>query len=247
MFLDINESKKAEEILRESEARYRELANSLPDIVFETDINGQLVFANERAAEISGYSQGDLEKGLNIMQFLLPEDREKATKTIQRLLSGGNYVPAEYTFVRKNGTTFPALITATPCISKNKVTGLRGLVLDITERKRTEERLEKEQQELNRIIDSSPIIIFYKDNEGKFIRVNEAFAKAQRIPKDEFFGKTVFDFYSAEIARGMANDDLAVLKSGRPKLGIISDGRVDWAMAELLAYGTLVYDGHPVA
>ena len=72
MFLDINESKKTEEILRESEERYRELANSLPDIVFETDINGQLVFANERATEISGYSQGELENGLNIMQFLAP-------------------------------------------------------------------------------------------------------------------------------------------------------------------------------
>ena len=119
-------ARRPKEILRESEARYRELANSLPDIVFETDLNGQLVFANERAAEISGYSHGELEKGLNIMQFLVPEDREKATKNIQRLLSGGIYAPAEYTFVRKNGTTFPALITATPCICKNKVTGLRG-------------------------------------------------------------------------------------------------------------------------
>jgi PAS domain S-box-containing protein len=472
MFLDIDESKKTEGILRESEARYRELANSLPEIVFETDLNGQLVFANERAAEISGYSHGELEKGLNIMQFLVPEDREKAMKNIQRSLSGDIYAPVEYTVVRKNGTTFPALITATPCICKNKVTGLRGLVLDIserkkadlalvesegrlrtifegasdgilvadsktkrfvfanpriceitgyslkellqlnvsdihsekdlpylidqftkqaqgeitlvtnvpvlrkdekvvycdinskpakigkqeyvvgffrditerkkaeevlqesvesfsclidsmddlvfvlgfdgifknyhqpshkkelyappedfigkhfldvlppqvaeliqaamkkiedsgetqefdyylemngekswynarlsptkdkagrktpvtvvvrniTERKKTEESLEEERQELNSIIDSSPIIIFYKDKEGKFIRVNEAFAEAQGIPKDEFFGKTVFDFYSAEIARGMANDDLEVLKSGYPRLGII--------------------------
>ena len=221
MFLDIDDSRKAVEILRVSEARYRELANSLPDIVFETDLKGQLLFANERAAEISGYSHRELEEGLNIMQFLLPEDREKAMKGIQRLLSGGNYVPVEYSFVRKDGSVFPALISATPCISKNKLTGLRGLVIDITERKRTEESLEKEKQELNRIIDSSPIIIFYKDTEGKFIRVNEAFAEAQRIPKDEFIGKTVFDFYSAEIARGMANDDLEVLKSGHPRFGII--------------------------
>ena len=92
---------------------------------------------------------------------------------------------------------------------------------DITERKKTEGILEKEQQKLNLIIDSSPIIIFYKDNEGKFVRVNEAFAEALKIPKEEFLGKTVFDFYHAEIARGMANDDLAVLQSGHPRLGII--------------------------
>ncbi len=95
--------------MRESEQKYRELANCLPDIVFETDIKGQVVFANEGAPKLSGYSQGELEAGMNILQFLVPEEREKATKNIQRLLSGGNYVPTEYTFVRKDGTTFPAL------------------------------------------------------------------------------------------------------------------------------------------
>jgi PAS domain S-box-containing protein len=108
----------------------------LPGIVFETDINGQVVFVNERAPEISGYSHEELESGLNILQFLVPEDRERATKSIQRLLAGGGYVPDEYTFVRKDGPTFPVLITATPRISKNKVTGLRGLVIDITGRKK---------------------------------------------------------------------------------------------------------------
>jgi PAS domain S-box-containing protein len=220
MFLDVSESKKASEILIESEARYRELANCLPESVFETNLNGQLVFANERATEISGYSLSEIE-GLNVMQFIAPEDRERARKNIQVLLTDGSHVPTEYTFVRKDGTTFPTLITTTPRIHKNKLNGFRGIVLDITERKKTEESLEKERKELNHIIDSSPIIIFYKDKGGKFLRVNQAFAEAQKIPKENFCGKTVFDFFSAEIAQGMANDDLEVLESGCPKLGII--------------------------
>ncbi len=81
MFLDINESKKTAEILHESEQRYRELANSLPNIVFETDMSGQLVFANEMAIEISGYSQEELGEGLNIMQFLTPKTEKKQRKT----------------------------------------------------------------------------------------------------------------------------------------------------------------------
>ena len=167
MFLDVNESKKASEVLCESEQRYRELANCLPDIVFETDLNGELEFANERAAEISGYSLSEIEKGLNILQFLVPEDREKAKKNIQRLLGGGSYEPAEYTFVRKDGTTFPALITATPRVCKNKVTGLRGLVLDITEHKKTEEIVRKSEARYRELANFLPEIVFETDLTGK--------------------------------------------------------------------------------
>jgi PAS domain S-box-containing protein len=145
MFLDVNESKKTGEILRESEERYRELANCLPDIVFESDTAGKLEFVNERALEIAGISRQDFEKGLNIMQFLVPEDRQRAMESIQRLLAGGSYVPAEYVFLRKDGTTFPALITTTLRISKSKVTGFRGLVIDITERKKAEEVVRKSE------------------------------------------------------------------------------------------------------
>ena len=167
MFLDVNESKKAAEVLCESEQRYRELANCLPDIVFETDLNGKLEFANERATEISGYALSEIEKGLNILQFLVPEDREKAKKNIQRLLAGGSYEPAEYTFVRKDGTTFPALITATPRVCKNKVTGLRGLVLDITEHKKTEEIIRKSEARYRELANLLPEIVFETDITGK--------------------------------------------------------------------------------
>ena len=151
MFLDINESKKAAEILCESEQKYRELANCLPDIVFEIDLKGNVEFANERAAEISGYSLSELEKGLNIFQFIAPKDIERATKNIQRLLAGGRNELAEYTLVRKDGTTFPALVTATPRVCQNKVTGFRGIVLDISERKKVEDALRR-SEEKHRII-----------------------------------------------------------------------------------------------
>ena len=132
------ERKKAQDMLRLNEERYRELANSLPDIVFETDTNGMLLYVNDKAFEIAGYSPDELKKGLNIMQFVAPEDEERAKKNIQRLMVGGKYFPDEYTFVRKDGSTFNALITAMPHICNNIITGLRGFVLDIFERKKAE-------------------------------------------------------------------------------------------------------------
>ena len=114
VFLDITESKKAEESLRENEQKYRELANCLPDIVFEADLNGQLEFANERAAQISGYSLKEIEKGLNILQFIVPEERERAANNIQSLLSGSSYAPAEYTFLRKDNPSKSRALSTRP-------------------------------------------------------------------------------------------------------------------------------------
>ena len=199
MFLDINESKKTGEILRESEERYRELANSLPNIVFETDLNGQLEFANERAAEISGYSLNEIERGFNILQFIVPEDREKAMKNIQRLLSGGSYVPAEYRFLRKNGTTFPALITATPRICKNKVTGLRGIVLDISEQKKSEEVVKKSESRYRELSNFLPEIVFETDLTGKITFFNQrAFEITGFTPEDLGKGMNMLSFVVPE-------------------------------------------------
>ncbi len=163
----IVEQEKSREILRESEERYRELANSLPNIIFETNMNGQVVFTNKMGYETSGYSQGDLEKELNIMQFISSEDKERALKNIQLLLAGRESFPIEYTFVRKDGTTFPALITTALIICQNKVTGLRGLVLDITERKKAEEIVRKSEERYRELANSLPEIVFETDLTGK--------------------------------------------------------------------------------
>lgn len=153
MFLDITERKKVHEILRESEERYRELANSLPDIVFETDADGKLTFINDSALKLSGYSHEDFEKGLNIFQFVVPEERERAIETMRRLLARGSYTPSEYTFMRKDGSNFPSLIIATRRISRNTLTGLRGLVIDITEHKQMQNQLFEYSQKLEKLVE----------------------------------------------------------------------------------------------
>ena len=183
---DITDRKQAEETLKESEQRYRELANCLPDIVFETDLNGRLEFVNERATEISGYSLNEIKKGLNILQFLVSEDREKATKNIQRLLTGGSYAPAEYTFLRKDGTTFSALITTTPRMHNNKVTGLRGIVLDISSRKKSEEIIRKSEVRYRELANSLPEIVFEADLTGKITFFNRRAFEITGFTSEDF-------------------------------------------------------------
>lgn len=138
MFLDIDEHKKTEEILTKSEQRYRELANFLPEIVFEADITGKITFFNQRAFEITGFSPEEIKKGMNMLSFVVPEEREKAKENVAKSIIGKNLGTNEYTLLRKDGSTFPALVRTSPIISETKVKGIRGIVMDITDRKQME-------------------------------------------------------------------------------------------------------------
>jgi len=142
---DITERKRAEEALRASETRFRELANSLPETVYEADEAGNVTFVNRRGFELFGYSQEDFEKGLNILEAAAPGDRETVKRSFQRVWSGEQLGWNEYTAQRKDGTTFPVLAHTQLIRRENKVWGFRGVVIDITERKRAEE--ERQQLE----------------------------------------------------------------------------------------------------
>ncbi|MEA1972475.1 MAG: PAS domain S-box protein, partial [Candidatus Cloacimonadota bacterium] len=86
--IDITERKQSEEALRESEKKFRDMTNLLPQVVYEADLKGNLTFVNQQAYDSFGYSPDDFEKGINAMQVLSPEDREKANQNIQNLYNG---------------------------------------------------------------------------------------------------------------------------------------------------------------
>jgi diguanylate cyclase (GGDEF)-like protein/PAS domain S-box-containing protein len=80
--------------------------------------------------------------------------------------------------------------------------------------------LQKNREELQTILDASPIMVFYKDRENKFIRVNKALAEAMNLPKEGIEGKTAFEVYPNQ-ATSYLEDDREVIASGKPKTGII--------------------------
>jgi PAS domain S-box-containing protein len=182
---DITARKNAEEALQANEKRYRELTDSLPQVVFEIDEAGTLTFVNRFAFELFGYSQEEFETGLNALQMIAPEDRARAHENIQRVLKGEPLGCIEYTAQRKNGTVFPVLIYSNQVIYGNRPVGLRGILVDLSERKRTEEVLRKSEERYRVLTDESPLGIAIVSPDGHYHYVNSKFV--------EIFGYTLED------------------------------------------------------
>jgi PAS domain S-box-containing protein len=145
---DITERKQIEEVLKTSEKKYRELADLLPQTVFELDKSGNFTFANFYGFQSSGYTPEDIKKGLNALQLFIPEDRVRVKKNIRIVLGGRKSNANEYTALRKDGSTYPVIVYSAPVFYEGKPAGLRGVVLDITERKHIENELQKSREQL---------------------------------------------------------------------------------------------------
>jgi len=140
---DITERKRAEVALRESEERFRELAELMPETIFEVNLEGQLTFVNRNAYNYFGYTQADLKRGLSSFDMIIPADRDRAQENVARILSGEQTGINEYTALRRDGNTFPVMIYSAPIFKEGKPVGLRGFAIDITDRKTAEEERRK--------------------------------------------------------------------------------------------------------
>ncbi|MEJ2220803.1 MAG: PAS domain S-box protein [Desulfobacterales bacterium] len=140
---DITERKRAEVALRESEERFRELAELMPETIFEVNLEGQLTFVNRNAYNYFGYTQADLKRGLSSFSMIIPADRDRAKDNFTRILSGEQTGINEYSALRKDGATFPVMIYSAPIFKDGNPVGMRGFVIDITDRKTAEEERRK--------------------------------------------------------------------------------------------------------
>jgi PAS domain S-box-containing protein len=118
--------------------------------------------------------------------------------------------------------------------------GIVCIVKDITERKLAEENVKNAKDELQIILDSVPAIIFYKDIEGRFIRVNKTLANSLQVPIKDIVGKTTEELFPKEQAENMRKDDQEVIISGKLKRNIIQpyttpDG-IRWLITDKIPY-----------
>ncbi|MCK4515172.1 MAG: PAS domain-containing protein, partial [Spirochaetaceae bacterium] len=168
----ISDRNQAEEALRESEERFRELAELLPEVVFECDAQGNLTFVNEVAFDRFGYARKDFDKGVNALQFIAPDDRKRAGENIERTLRGIGKDPFEYIAQRKDGSEFSIIVFSSPIVRDGKPVGLRGLIVDITARKLAEKALRESEQKYRGIFDSTTDSLLVFNMKGEIVEAN---------------------------------------------------------------------------
>jgi PAS domain S-box-containing protein len=144
---DITERKKIEDALHLSEKRFKEMADTLPLLVYETDEKGNITYFNKAGLSYTGYTLDDFSKGLTLPMMFPPGEMERAVENANRTMSGVYVGSIEYLLKRKDGSLYPAIINTVPIVWEEKVIGRRGVVMDISELKKAEEKIKSSLKE----------------------------------------------------------------------------------------------------
>jgi PAS domain S-box-containing protein len=148
---DITDIKEAEQAYHESQVRFRELTDFLPQTVYELDLEGNIVFTNRAGLELFGEGEPDENGKVSALQFFIPEDRVRMKKNMQEKLAGKGKLFNEYTAICANGQQCPVIIYSSPIRRNGKLIGSRGIIVEISELKRVEADLRKAKLELEEL------------------------------------------------------------------------------------------------
>jgi len=205
---DITERKKANTKLMIAKKKYEDLSNLLPVAIYEVDLEGKFNYVNNKAFEYFGYNDDIYNGNFNVLQMIVPEDRDRAKDAIQDIIVKRIYKNNEYTGIRKDGSRFPILIFSNLILKDNKPAGIRGVVVDLTERKKTEQALKESEEKFRSFIDENKAIILEIDpSTNKILIANKAAVDFYGYSKAEIIDKNMADInvLSAEEIKKIVN------------------------------------------
>ena len=210
------ERQQAEQAMRESEERYREIFNGVQDAIFVETIDGKILAANDRACAMYGYSHAEFL--VKVVADLVPAGQPiLLSDTIE-----GSPAPLETFNLRANGESFPIEISG-----RLQVIGgielMLVIVRDITERKRAEEQLRLQSAAL----EAAANAIFITDRAGKIQWANPAFSALTGYSAAEALGQTPSLLKSGRQDQAFYKEMWKTILAGRVWHGEIVNRRKD--------------------
>ncbi len=179
------ERMRLEDRLRAGERRFRGLSEMLPVGIFETNSDLTITYSNRAGRRLFGYSREHLKRGIHCLDLVAAHDRERARERLATRTREELRGSIDCMCVREDGTEFPALLNADAIIVRGAVAGLRGVILDITDRKRTEE----ERERLAVAIEQAGETVMITDADGTIEYVNAAFERITGYSREDVLGE----------------------------------------------------------
>jgi PAS domain S-box-containing protein len=244
------EVKRTETALTESEGRFRAVVQSAAEAIICADRQGRVLFWNKAAERVFGYSEHEV-LGQPLLIIMPARFREAHQERLQRYEQTGEAAAIDRTIevegLRKDGKEFPIELSIGTWDTKEGQC-YSAIVRDITDRKRWEAQLRQQQIEQQALLDLIPAMVWYKDRHNRIIRANRLAAESIHKTIAEIEGRLTRDLYPDE-AEKYYQDDVDVIQSGEPKLGIVElyqtpSGGKRWVQTDKVPYrdpaGTII-------
>ncbi len=193
------ERARADDVVRDSERRFRELADTAPALMWMTDPDGHVIFVNEGWLRFTGRTLED-ELGDTFASSAHPQDREELVEAWRQAIKKRDEFRHEYRLHRRDGAYRWVLEVGVPRYVAGDFLGYVGTATDIDERKAMEESLRASEHAFRELADSAPVMIWTTDADGLVTFVNRGWL--------EFTGRTLQDELGDTWALGVHPDDV---------------------------------------
>ncbi len=208
---DMTERRRAEENLRLFSMAIEEAMDGVQIV----DLNGFIVYSNRAMEEIYGFTEKEL-LGTHVGQ--MNADPSFAEAVILPAIRDRGSWNGELSVKHKDGREFPVWLSASVVKDDSgNPLAMLGIIRDMTKRRQLEAAIKEISRQQEAILNNIPDLAWLKDRESRFIAVNEPFSKACGMKAEDLQGKTDFDIWPPDLAERYMQDDLDVIRSGRPK------------------------------
>ena len=213
---DITAQKQSEEALRQSEAKHSSMISNISDVIGILGDDGIIKYKSPNIAKDFGWQPEDL-FGTSGWLTVHPDDLDRIQKEFFKVLQKDNAAKTvEYRYLCKDGGYKPIELTATNMINDKVINGVLLNYHDISARKLAEESLRESETRFSLFMDHLPALVFIKENDSRMVFANNAIDTA--LGASKWIGKSLFEFFDAETAERIIEDDKKTLDSGYQKI-----------------------------